>query len=210
LYNNSHLIEELDRDFDRLAPIIFMYEDNPKKAEISKKLKNYYFGNKNIDDSTKTKLTNLFSDAWFVYPHAATVHLHAKYTSHPVYSYLFGIKGSLSFAKIIGDPEHDYGITYIYLIMEIFPDYKPDESEKKCIDIMTSLWTAFALTGNPTPTTNSLIKPKWEPIQNDVLSYYFLRSDYDVKMTQDIYKERIDFWKNLSYDSRNSRIKDEF
>lgn len=53
------MIEELNKDFDRLAPIMLLYEDNPKKDEVTKKIRNFYFGNKSIDDSTKSELTDV-------------------------------------------------------------------------------------------------------------------------------------------------------
>ncbi|KAF2902650.1 hypothetical protein ILUMI_03535 [Ignelater luminosus] len=93
---------------------------------------------------------------------------------------------------------------------KFFPDYKPSESEKKCIDVLSNIWTSFALTGNPTPTTDSLIKTKWEPAQKDVLSSYFFNGIDDIKITKDMYKERIDFWKNILIASQSSKIKDEF
>ncbi|KAF2902649.1 hypothetical protein ILUMI_03534 [Ignelater luminosus] len=214
LSSDANLLEELNKNFDKLAPIIFMYEDNPKKDEVSKKIRNYYFGDKNIDDSTKGELTNLFTDSWFLFPQVVAAQLHAKYTSHPVYFYIFGIQGRLSYGKLLGDLGYNFGVfhcdeLFSLFSTEVFPDYKPNESERKCIDIMTTIWTTFAETGNPTPATNSLIKTKWEPTQNNILSSYFLKSVDDIKMTQDTYKERMDFWKNLSYDSRSSRFKDE-
>ncbi|KAF2902653.1 hypothetical protein ILUMI_03538 [Ignelater luminosus] len=152
LYNNYSLIEELNRDFDRLAPMVFLYDNNPKKDEITKKIRKFYFGSKDIDNSTKTELTNLFTDSWFLLPLYAAVQLHTKYTNHPVYYYIFGIHGSESYSKLFGDPDHDYGVCHgdelISLFsMVIFPGYKPNASDKKCIDIMTSIWTTFAVTG---------------------------------------------------------------
>ncbi|KAF2902651.1 hypothetical protein ILUMI_03536 [Ignelater luminosus] len=214
LYNDSALIEELNKDFNRLLPIILLYDNNPKKEEISQKIRKFYFGDREIDQSTKAELTDLFTDSFFLYPQAAAVQLHAKYTNHPVYYYIFGIHGSLSYAKLFGDPQHDYGVChgdelFSLFSTEFFPDYIPSESEKKCIDVLTNIWTSFALTGNPTPTTDSLIKTKWEPAQKDVLSSYFFNGIDDIKMIKDMYKERIDFWKNILIDSRSLKIKDE-
>jgi len=74
---------------------------------------------------------------------------------------------------------------------------------------MTTLWENFAETSIPTPKTNSLIPTKWQPLSKDTLSYYFIKNVNDIKMVDDVYSERAEFWKNLPIGKQERSVKDE-
>lgn len=45
------------------------------------------------------------------------VRLHLRYTHQPVYFYVFGYRGSVSFSSIFGDPLNDYGGLIILMLL---------------------------------------------------------------------------------------------
>lgn len=54
IYGNPHLIHSLNKDFNQIAPVSLFYKHNFKNVgEISEKIRNFYFGNKRIDNSTR-------------------------------------------------------------------------------------------------------------------------------------------------------------
>lgn len=201
IYNSSKLVRELDKDFIKLAPLIFQYDDAvPNKDQLSRKIREFYLGNRAIDDRTKSEVTDMITDAWFLAPQNYISLLQAKHSRQPVYYYLFGYRGSVSYQQFFGDVKHNYGAVHvddlIYLFSsELFPNYKPSESDKKMINVMTTLWTNFAKTGNPTPELHGLIRNKWEPLKHD-LKFYFIHNGDSVAMIENPYLHRTTFWKN--------------
>ncbi|KAF2887968.1 hypothetical protein ILUMI_18205, partial [Ignelater luminosus] len=216
LYNDSNLIKELNDNFNALSPLLFQYNNSDgNKDYIGPTIRKYYFGDKTIDDSTKSEATKMFTDGLAMSPQNFGTELHARYSNQAVYSYLFGYRGSVSLTTLFGDLSYDYGVCHgddlLYLLSsDLFEDFPRTDSERRMIDIMSTLWANFAKTGNPTPTTDSLIQTKWEPTDESV-KYYFIKNENEIKMINNIYKEREEFWKELpiGYFGKNRVTKDE-
>lgn len=57
---NSTWQEEMNRDFERVFPIAFIYErDTERSKQISRQLKKYYFDDKNITPALVTPLAQV-------------------------------------------------------------------------------------------------------------------------------------------------------
>jgi len=208
-YSNPSWIEDFNKDFNRVVPISLQYVTNAHKDKISNKIREFYFGDSDIDHSTKTELTDMYSDVIFLIGADGTVRLHSKHSSQPVYYYLFGYRGTESHSKLFGDAGHNYGVChadellYLFTLTTLFPNYKPSESDQKMTEVLTSLWANFAKTGNPTPETNAVISTKWDPVQSENLEYYFIKNPSDIKMARGLYTERARFWSALTaYDDK--------
>lgn len=64
--------------------------------------------------------------------------------------------------------------------------------------LMCKLWTNFAKFGDPTPDHDNPLSFKWNPVQQNEsknLNLDYLIIDDVTKMTPDINKHRIDFWR---------------
>lgn len=64
--NNETLTKEMNADWERVAPITFVYERDTEHSKIvSRAIKSFYLHNQPVD---KTKLTNLaqVSDLYFI------------------------------------------------------------------------------------------------------------------------------------------------
>lgn len=58
--NNSTLQEEINKNFEKVAPIAFIYErDTDNSKTISKSLKNFYFSEGAIDNSSLSNLVKV-------------------------------------------------------------------------------------------------------------------------------------------------------
>ncbi|KAF2892968.1 hypothetical protein ILUMI_13202, partial [Ignelater luminosus] len=62
----------------------------------------------------------------------------------------------------------------------------------------------------PTPKLYGIVKTKWLAIQNPKkLRYCFIRSEKEVKMLDEMYLERAEFWEKLPLYSRQKDFKTE-
>lgn len=94
---NEAILSELDKEFEKHAPIAFMYErDTENSKSISKTLKSFYFGEKSIDFSSLPGLSQLFSDSLVGFNVNRFVEVVAQKNEH-VFYYNFNYKGRYSF-----------------------------------------------------------------------------------------------------------------
>ncbi|KAF2902810.1 hypothetical protein ILUMI_03375 [Ignelater luminosus] len=216
-YHNPQWIDDIDRDFNRVIQISLQYgNNNAKKEKISKELRQFYFGSKKIDNTTKSELTNLYTDIIFLMPADVSVRLHLKYNTQPVYYYLFGYRGSETHSKFYGDPSHNYGVChsdellYLFKLKQSFPNYQPNKTDKKMEDVLITLWANFVTNGNPTPETNSIIPTVWESakLEKD-LNYLFIKSPNDMQMKKGLHTERARFLEKLDMYSSTPTMRNE-
>lgn len=94
---NSSLLQSLDKEFDKYAPISFQYErDTENSKSISKELRKFYFGTKPIDNSSLPQLAQLYADALIGFGVNRAVKLFAEKSDKSVYYYKFSYKGRYS------------------------------------------------------------------------------------------------------------------
>ncbi|KAF2902141.1 hypothetical protein ILUMI_04049 [Ignelater luminosus] len=211
LYNTPGLLEDFNEHFEKKAPLTMLYNEvAPDKNYVTKRIRKFYFGEKAIDNTTRSEVTNMLTDGNYLLAANEAVRLHLRYTHQPVYFYVFGYRGSVSFSSIFGDPLNDYGtchvdeLIYLFLLPNVFPQYELNHNERNMAEIMTTLWTNFAVTGDPTPTTDALIPEKWEPIKTDNLEFYFIMNDTNLEMSERYNWERAQFWDDLPLSTRKS------
>ncbi|KAI7815485.1 carboxylesterase, partial [Rhyzopertha dominica] len=216
IYSKPSLIQELNDDFDKIAPITLFYGRTSEDVEyITKKVREYYFGDRQIDNSTKDEVTKMYTDNWFLLGAHEAIKLHLKYGNQPIYYYLFGYRGVISFSAAFGDPVNDYGAIHVDELLYLFPiQFGPekvrDERDRREERFMTTIWTNFAKTGDPTPELNELIQSKWTPTSSSKMEYYFLHEPDKSEMREGLYLERVKFLKGLPLDPRLTEIvKDE-
>ncbi|XP_030754509.1 venom carboxylesterase-6-like [Sitophilus oryzae] len=155
LIRNDQLLEELNKEFDKIVPVSLIYEKTAHNVSlITKEIKKFYFKNEKIDWSKRNELVDMYTDGWFLNCADETVQLHRKFTKDPVYYYMFSHRGVASFSKIFGGGEEDYGVChaddlqYLFPVGDgLFPDKTPTESDKHVSKLFTSLFANFALSG---------------------------------------------------------------
>ncbi|KAB0797805.1 hypothetical protein PPYR_08798 [Photinus pyralis] len=214
IYDKPSLVDRLNKEFDRIVPMILHYDHLPSSEKISKKVRAFYLQNRKVDNTTKAEVTNMITDALFHYPQRVTSQLHAKYSKRPVYFYLFGYRGSVSFSTIFGDKEHDYGVCHgddtLYSISnELFHDYQPSATDLEMKKIMSTFVYNFANTGDPTSDGNNPISEKWEPVENAKFKYLSIKGSSDVRMEEKLFEDRFEFWKRLNIHYPSIDVKDE-
>lgn len=60
IFGNPHLIDEINKDFDRVIPISLMYDKTAKDIkQITKRIKHFYFHDMDITNSSKRELVHV-------------------------------------------------------------------------------------------------------------------------------------------------------
>nr|CAD7414940.1 unnamed protein product [Timema poppensis] len=103
---------------------------------------------------------------------------------------------------------HSDDLIYLFKTPAFFPAFPEGHQDLKVVDTLVTLWTNFAKYGNPTAGLEGFTDISWKPIepmstnQEDYhLQYLNIGQDSDkilqLSVQQDLYKERMDFWKGL-------------
>ncbi|XP_076232205.1 carboxylic ester hydrolase [Calliopsis andreniformis] len=222
--NNGEMIKKLNDEFLDLAPITLLYEETcptDQHKQVASKIREFYFGKKPIDNSTRFKVIDMYSDAWFTYAAKRSVVDYLDKQSSPVYYYYLAYHGTASFSKIFGDTKNDYGVSHADELQYLFPvgeqlfqDTPLSKEDHKMVDIITSLWVNFASTGNPTPEISKQIPIKWKPVRTQALEYLHIGQN-QLQMAEYLNRDRMDFWErlpirpDLSESSERQQQKDE-
>ncbi|XP_069696466.1 esterase E4-like [Periplaneta americana] len=215
VYGTQGLVEELNRKFDELVPMIMFFRESAPREDlksIAGRIRKFYFGDQPISNNTVKELQQMYTDVFFTYGSHIAAQLHSS-RSATVYYYLFDYRGTNSFSVHFGDKTRDYGVCHLDDLMYLFPqDHFFPGSEKQSeddemIDTLITLWTNFARTGDPTPGNDK--KNKWLPVSSpNVLEYARIKND-GLKMEAGLYKERANFWTSMPFTSRIKSGKDE-
>nr|CAD7404517.1 unnamed protein product [Timema cristinae] len=202
IFAKDKLVQDLDREFDRIAPISMFYgETSLKTEEVSQRIRDFYFGDQPINNDTLHSVVDMFTDNWFLSGADQAVKLQVAVSSAPVYYYYFDYRGTKSFSELFSGLTTDFGVChadelqYLFPSDRVFPGLVPSQKDIEITDKMITMWTDFARTGNPTPDEKD-VAVRWQPITSSNLEYLYIGSD--MYMDSGLLKERAEFWASLS------------
>lgn len=96
--NNNTVLEDYDKNFLKIWPIIYCYERKPPLSQvISKGLKKFYFPN-GISSSARKGVADLYADGVIGFSANRGSKLLSQYNSHKVFYYLFNYHGHITHA----------------------------------------------------------------------------------------------------------------
>ncbi|XP_059046548.1 juvenile hormone esterase-like [Achroia grisella] len=128
--------------------------------EADKKIRNHYFGGKDISAEILKDLVKLESDKLFIYNIIRFARYHTHYNSNPAYLYKFVAETERNYVKKLYNMESVEGVCHSdelhYLFNVTCLDIPLSEESKHIIKDFVRLWTNFAITGNPTPSSTSV------------------------------------------------------
>ncbi|XP_076043514.1 juvenile hormone esterase-like [Oratosquilla oratoria] len=204
IFSNAELKEKIIANFS-IVPMSLglkgrsrqmMEEDLPRAFER-------IIGNVNFDDKDAEAITQIYSTVAFMIGHDGVSLLSSRY--HPVYAYEFEYRGHRSFSDFIDMDKTDPAlaqklrswITHAddlhYLFNSGLVQPLEDPTDLSLRDIVVSLWTNFASTGNPTPG-NSL-GFKWEKVSASSFKHLVLKPQ--PYMEEDTRSEIREYWMNF-------------
>ncbi|XP_011700535.1 PREDICTED: esterase FE4-like isoform X1 [Wasmannia auropunctata] len=198
---NDSMLNDLNNDWYRLAPINFMYErDTPRSKHISTELRRFYFGDKPIGPETYDGLENIYSDSVIIYPVHRSVRLIAENSDQPVYFYMFSYQGRYSFG--MWNTTTPYGVAhqddlqYLFFMKSMkFPFFENNAPEIPMVDLITSMCSNFVQTGQPLSSALETKNITWEPYLSERDNY--LEITEKPTMKTGLYPDRMQKWDSL-------------
>ncbi|CAK1546509.1 unnamed protein product [Leptosia nina] len=149
-------------------------KDSERAFEIEKKLKKYYFGDKEIDQSQLEQYLNMFSDVYFMRDIIYGAELLADHSD--VYFLRFAYVGNMNtrVMKNLGIKGTSHGDILQYLFYKDIKAKLCKEKDMEVIDTVTQMWSSFAKSGQPSWKNQNV---KWLPYRKN--SRYCLNIDED-------------------------------
>nr|CAI5851532.1 unnamed protein product [Callosobruchus analis] len=203
---NETLTKAMNEHWEEIAPIAFVYERGTDHSiKVSKAIRKFYLDDKPVDKGQVGNLAKIYTDALESFPINRAAKLLAHYSKEPVYYYRFSFTGRYSHFYLPdtnntvphGAAHHD-DLIYLFHIGFAFPQFtaKTYPAEDKMVNKLTTLYTNFAKTGNPTPTTDpELDNVKWETF--DLKGQKFLEIGNKLMMNEKMFDDRMKFWETL-------------
>lgn len=193
---HKKLMHKVREDFTLVVTDNFKV-DPALVPELSTKIKQFYFGDKEVGMDTAYELIDLYTDIYFYCTYEALDFL--INSDHPPYIYEFAYSGKLNFlsrlvnfnkkTKLKGAAHADE-LFYLFhpLVMPFHPKLEGDCF--KVIENMSRMWTNFAKRGNPSHVID------WKPSTSSEPCY--LQITDDLKMIEGkLFGKRLEFLKNL-------------
>ncbi|XP_043269297.1 esterase E4-like [Venturia canescens] len=181
------MFQELNENWDYIAPISFEYERNTSRSKmISQKLRDYYFKGEPISLKNVKAHGRGYADSISGFPMYRFVRLVAAFSKQPVYYYRFVYEGKYGLIQWVntGKP---YGVSHLddlqyILYMTGVHYYGPGDRESPVVDMMTAMWANFAKTGQPIPKNDKAFEGvTWEPFTPENNRYMEIDSTLTMK-----------------------------
>lgn len=146
------LVVELNNNWTSIAPVMFIFHNRfqytPNMASASYKIREYYFRDHPVSPGTEQRLTDSFSDRFFIHGVHHAIKAHADYA--PVYPYLMTFNDGFSILHVL--EYHDYDPpTHADDLPFLFPHpLRPvltTPAEQDFSKKLVHLWASFATTG---------------------------------------------------------------
>ncbi|XP_046398623.1 juvenile hormone esterase-like [Ischnura elegans] len=231
ILSNERRAKEINDEFiDRIGPLALRFEEtasDPK--EVARKIRQFYFGEKDIDIHTHKTLTDVFNDRMFINGIKQSFELMKSVPDVPFtgYYYMFSHRGKYSLLddkQVINKSTNtpvDWGVGHCDELMYLLPmkDFAKAPlvgDDLHMSNIMRKMWTDFADTGNPTPAIDDLIPVNWEPVEPNripCLNIGVPSKKMQIQPMSEEYLARYKFWESLNLKENQhyvpEKIKDE-
>jgi carboxylesterase type B len=171
-----------------------------KIKEISRKIQEFYFGDKAVSKETWSQLLDVYGDILFNTGAYRSAKEQQSKSSASVYLYQFSseVKGAQNFPSDLSIPGASHGADLPYLFEMALPmiTLPPlDDDSMEVSKKMLKMWINFAKNGNPTPQPDSFLGVTWSPVTKTELNY--LNIEKKLTMHRDLMKENMDFWDKI-------------
>ena len=179
---------------------LFMLIDRlPNEQEVAKghKLINFYAGsldniNSNITEENLQGMVDYFTDGSFLYSSRKTLDYLREY-GVTVYQYIFTYTGGNCAACNAGHP--NLGVNHFEEVQFLWYSDSNDNqniNNHDVMELMTTAWTNFAKTGNPSPPGSNFV---WTPqSNNDQIQYLNISGPNPIMQSNQLIQDRMEFW----------------
>ncbi|XP_068630175.1 esterase FE4-like isoform X2 [Battus philenor] len=198
----DYLIEKLDV-YNREPSYFITKElaetvDNETLKKFGERLRQFYVGGRNLTKDDPEIIERIGSDIHFFYNSHRFANFHSAWC-HPVYMYRFNYDTELNIIKNFTAYAHLKGASHadeLFYMFYNFLNKKPYDEHARLRELalkVTTLWTNFAKTGNPTPDCS--LGVDWLPYT--LIGKEYLKIEDDMKMGNYADIKRMMFWNEL-------------
>ncbi|XP_069688902.1 esterase E4-like [Periplaneta americana] len=201
IYSDPTDIMQLDKHFDSLVMKTNYMSGQGNFSYMTDVIRKFYFGDSHIDQDAINNVANMYTDSYFLYPLNLSVNLHVAAGNKNVYMYYFNYAGSFNHSMVCGKTVHNYGMCHGDDMLYLFPGNSMSPNltgtieDHRMIDIVTTLWTNFARTGNPTDSVSDLIPVSWAPVTMSTGNYLEIGSQ--LRMHTNLLPLHVRLWRNV-------------
>nr|CAD7392580.1 unnamed protein product [Timema cristinae] len=198
--DQAKALNRVEKNFDRFVPEDLADKNSTRRAEISNKIRQFYFKDEPVSERTIPQYIDLVTDTWFGAGIYRAVKEHVTSCRAPLYYYQFAFDGQLGiFKRMFGVDSvkgvcHGDDLGYLFTSKFNSGHLDPNTPEMKVLSLMIELWTSFARDGIPRAE-----KVSWLPVtESDV---HCLTIDNPPRTGTDPHKDRASLWTGLYSDA---------
>ncbi|XP_064115855.1 juvenile hormone esterase-like isoform X2 [Macrobrachium nipponense] len=204
LLMSESMTQDLATNFSAIGPTFLNIPAGPNSSPeyMAKRMFAHYVGGFNVTEENADGAVKMFTDYWFGVPLDIVGKMHARDADygHKTFLYELHYSGEFSF---LDSPNITVGKKWVghaddlqYLFNSVFQPLATRPTDLFMREVMVSLWTNFARTGNPTPDMS--LGFKWLPVSGCTPKYLILQpSPYMKKFSRD---KEVEFMTNLPLD----------
>ncbi|XP_041971995.1 juvenile hormone esterase-like isoform X2 [Aricia agestis] len=203
ILENSTLTNQMNEEWDRVAPIAFMLPTTNRNNAV-RQLKQAYLHDKPLTNSTESAdgLGKLYGDSVIGFSVHRLANLMSRHSGQPVWYAEFDYTGNHSHyenpvtKKPTGAAHHD-DLIYIFSLRAVFPDIGRDGPDAEMVDRMTALWYNMARYGDPNPRGDQpeLKGVHWPRMTPQKRTYLSLDKTFSLR--ENLKEDRFQVWEKL-------------
>nr|AIY69041.1 carboxyl/choline esterase [Chilo suppressalis] len=170
---------------------LYLKETDSEFRKITNAVKQFYFQDKEIGDSTREQYVLMMSDALFNREIIYFAELASKYNDRGVFVYEFNYEGNLNFdvMKNMEIKGTTHGDLIQYQFYRKSKHKRCTERDMKLIDLLSETWCNFAKHGKPTWSNQPVEWLSYTPKHRHTLSI-----DENIKLVENKTYARCKFW----------------
>ncbi|KAJ4446924.1 hypothetical protein ANN_13625 [Periplaneta americana] len=212
IFRNATLVQDFDHRFNEILSMAMFFRETAAPSDVNKiaqQIRKFYFGDRPVSNETAFAFRDMYTDGYILFGTDEAVKLHSQKDT-PVYYYYFDYRGTNSYSTLFMDGNygvaHQDELLYLFPQDHLFPNATRTAKDDQMVELLTTLWTNFAHTGNPTPKPDS---GTWTPVSSpQALEFAHIDGD-GLHMGRELLKERAEFWESLPLYASNSHSKHE-
>lgn len=201
---NQTKINQLEANFSVVGPVsLYMGDWEEESLEyMARRTYYHYLGQTKITLDKVQEVTQLLTDRFFKVDHEETSAIHSAWgasTGHKVYKFElehraeFGLADRHNSSLTKNWVVHGDDLLHLFNIPSPAPGPLAQPADLFMRDIILTLWTNFAATGNPTP--DGSLGFRWCPTSET--NQWYLALNTSPVMKRDSSENMLEFWRNM-------------
>ncbi|KAJ2943848.1 hypothetical protein O0L34_g8175 [Tuta absoluta] len=189
--NYRSFMSDINEKFSDYLPNDLQFRDKEEKEKVARDVKQFYFGDKVINNDTIFEYIDYFSDNMFAYPTLRSLKLQVEAGNNQVYLYQFSYPFENQAPEgVMLKLEGSSHTAQTHVVL----DTLNEENDLAIIrNITRQFWANFITTGTPVPAGSEL--PAWPAAGKDRSPYMDITENPQLR--GELLPERARFWDSL-------------